>query len=237
MKVAIIFALVAAHAVLANVGTINTNGQTLNVRSGPNTHSGVTGSFRNGAQLNINCQTHGENIHGNLGTTNVWYHVSNGYVSAAFVRLNGGVPQCGGSPAPAPSGDCSHGLRNPRSCHEAVAWAEAHLTNSYHQEYKGLCDHFVGLAYGRSASGFNTARIHWETTPAQYKHYDRNPPPGALMFFSTSAAGHACLSTGGGNIISTDIRGPGTLGRTSIAEIESKWRAPYLGWTAPWFHN
>jgi len=192
-----------------------------------------------GQEITVDCQANGDKISGDSGTTTVWYHIpaKGGYVSAAFVS-NGGrsFPACGSTP-PSPSGDCSGGLKNPRTCAQAVAWAEAHLTNTYNKEYHGLCDHFVGLAYGRSASGFFSALVHWQTTPTKFKHYDRNPPPGALCFFMTSKYGHATISTGGGGIISTDINGPGTLGRTSIAGIEAKWKAPYLGWTNPYFHN
>jgi len=216
----------------------NAGSETLNVRSSPSSRASFVGSIGARAEFNIDCQTTGENISGNSGTTNVWYHVpaKGGYVSGAFVST-GGRSYVACSSVPTPSADCAHGLRNPRTCSEAVAWAEAHLTNSYNSEYAGLCDHFVGLAYGRSASGFDTAFIHWQTTPDRFKHYDRNPPAGALVFFKTSAAGHATISTGGGNLISTDINGRGTLGRTSISGIERQWGAPYLGWTAPYFHN
>ena len=133
--------------------------------------------------------------------------------------------------------DCSGGLKTPRSCASAVAWAEAHLTNTYHKEYKELCDRFVGTAYGYSSSGFYSAIVHWNSTPTRFKHNDRNPPLGALVFFKSGQYGHAALSTGNGNLISTDINGLGTLGRTSISAIERKWNAGYLGWTNPYFHN
>jgi len=208
----------------------------LNVRSAPNSHGGFIVTIPGGSDIQIDCQAAGENVNGN----SLWYHVPSrgGYVSAAFVT-NGGktAPACGNIPPPPPTSDCSAGLRNPRTCSEAVAWAEAHLTNQFHSEYRGMCDHFVGLAYGRSASGFDTALIHFNTTPDRFKHYDRNPPPGALVFFRTSAAGHATVSTGGGNVISTDWGCSGCLGRTSISQIESRWGAPYLGWTNPYFHN
>jgi hypothetical protein len=220
----------------------NTGSNTLNVRSSPNSHSGLTGSYGPGAELNIDCQVAGESVSGLSGTTNMWYHVpaKGGYVSGAFISTGGrSYPSCGNTPAPTPSGaDCSAGLPNPRSCAQAVAYAEARLTNSFNAAYRGLCDHFVGMAYGRSASGFNTALIHWQTTPERFRHTDRNPPVGALVFFrSQSGMGHVTISTGGGNVISTDFPQRGNLGRTSISWIESHWGAPYLGWTAPYFHN
>jgi hypothetical protein len=215
----------------------------LNVRSGPNTQSRVVSVISNGASFDVDCSIAGEQARGIRGVSNVWYHVPSrgGYVSSVWMTGAQPVRGCNGGagPAPAPSGaDCSHGLPNPRTCAQAVAWAEAHLTNSYNSEYRGLCDHFVGLAYGRSASTFDTALIHWNTTPERFRHYDRSPPPGALVFFrSRSGMGHATISTGGGNIISTDYPNAGALGRTSISYIESNWGAPYLGWTAPYFHN
>jgi len=216
----------------------NTGSSTLNVRSAPTSNSGLVASFGSGAELNIDCQTSGENVSGLSGTTNTWYHIAGrGYASGAYINTGGrSYPGCA---APPPSGgDCSHGLPNPRNCREAVAWAEAHLTNGYNSEYRGLCDHFVGLAYGRAYSSFDTALIHWNTTPDRFKHYDRNPPAGALCFFrSQSGMGHVTISTGGEGLISTDYPGNGNLGRTSISWIESHWGAPYLGWTAPYFHN
>jgi len=213
----------------------------LNVRSAPNTNSRVISVISNGAAFDVDCMVYGEQARGLRGVSNVWYHVPSrgGYVSGAWVTEASGVRGCNDASRPAPNNaDCSAGLPNPRSCAQAVAWAEAHLTNSYNSEYRGLCDHFVGLAYGRSASTFDTALIHWNTTPERFRHYDRSPPPGALVFFrSRSGMGHATLSTGGGNIISTDYPNAGALGRTSISYIESNWGAPYLGWTAPYFHN
>jgi len=219
----------------ANVGS-----STLNVRSSPSSNSALVATFGSNAELNIDCQTTGENVSGLSGTTNTWYHIAGrGFASGAFVNTGGrSYPGCGSSGGGQSSGDCSHGLPNPRSCNDAASWAEARLTNSYNSEYRGLCDHFAGLAYGRSASGFDTALVHWNTTPERFKHYDRNPPRGALVFFrSQSGMGHVTVSTGGETVISTDYPNYGNLGRTSISWIESHWGAPYLGWTAPYFHN
>jgi len=211
--------------------------ETLNIRSGPNTRSAVVGSLGPNAEINIDCQTNGDNISGPSGTTTIWYHIpSRGYVSGAFVSAGRSYPGCANIPAPSNGGDCSAGLRNPRTCAEAVAWARAHLTTTYNSEYRGMCDHFVGLAYGRSASGFDTALIHWQTTPERFRHYDKNPPAGALCFFDTSKYGHATICTGNGGLISTDWGCSGCLGETTIATMEARW-GRFLGWTNPYFHN
>ncbi|KAF9109825.1 hypothetical protein BGX27_007142, partial [Mortierella sp. AM989] len=72
--------------------------------------------------------------------------------------------------------------------------------------------------------------------PSKYKHAgNRNPPAGALVFFKGGKYGHVAISTGGANIISTDINGAGTLTRSTIGAIERKWGQKYVGWTAPYY--
>jgi len=105
------------------------------------------------------------------------------------------------------------------------------------EEFSRKADRFVGNAYGKARSGFESAVVHWEATPAQHKHTDRSPPAGALVYFKAGTAGYVTLSTGNGDLIGTDINGVGTVTRTSIAQVETKWRGVYLGWTAPYFKN
>ena len=127
--------------------------------------------------------------------------------------------------------DCqASGIKNPRTCAQAVQWAEAHISTQYNADYYEMCDHTVGLAYGYGASGFESADVHWNSIPAKYKHNDdRNPPAGALIFFAIGQYGHIALSTGGNNCISTDINGKGTLTRSTISDITSRWGAQYRG--------
>jgi len=222
----------------------NTGSTTLNIRASPSSHAAFLGAFAANAELDIDCQANGETITGLSGTTSIWYHVvGKGYVSGAWVSTGGrSYSACDDTPAPTPApttsnANCDAGLSNPRNCAQAVAWAEAHLSTAYNADYRRKCDHVVGLAFGHSASGFYSALVHWQNTPERFRHYDRTPPAGALVFFRSGEYGHACLSTGGGNVISTDINGPGTLTRSSISAIEHKWSSPYLGWTNPYFHN
>ncbi|MEV4467437.1 N-acetylmuramoyl-L-alanine amidase [Micromonospora echinofusca] len=81
-------------------GTVNTEGVSLNVRSGPGTGYSVVGSVADGAVVSIYCQAVGTTVTGPYGTTNVWDRIgTNRYVSDAFV-LTGhdgfipGVPRC-----------------------------------------------------------------------------------------------------------------------------------------------
>ncbi|MCL7458691.1 N-acetylmuramoyl-L-alanine amidase [Micromonospora echinofusca] len=81
-------------------GTVNTEGVSLNVRSGPGTGYSVVGSVADGTTVSIYCQAVGTTVTGPYGTTNVWDRIgTNRYVSDAFV-LTGhdgfipGVPRC-----------------------------------------------------------------------------------------------------------------------------------------------
>ena len=73
--------------------------------------------------------------------------------------------------------------------------------------------------------------------PAGMRHDgDRNPPPGALLFWSTSGrAGHVALYLGGGQIASNDIVTDGQISVVPATDIETKWGATYLGWSPPYF--
>ncbi|KAF9197592.1 hypothetical protein BGZ49_001892 [Haplosporangium sp. Z 27] len=227
----------AAIAVLASIastqaasGTVHTSGAPLNVHSAPSTSSAVVGTIKNGATVTIDCTATGTSVKGTYGTSTVWDHVPGGYVTDTYVYTgkDGPVaPACGGSKPPSTSGCQAPGISNPRTCAGAVSWLVSHLSTRRNSSYIGMCDKIMSLAYGRTHSGFNTAWIHWQSVPGKYKHAgDRNPPAGALVFFQGGKAGHVAISTGGANIISTDIGGAGTLTRSTISTIEKKWGQP-----------
>lgn len=223
---------VFASPAAAATGTVNTAGAPLTVRSGPHTSSSAVGSVADGHTITITCQTHGDTVSGTYGTSNVWDHISSGYVADAYVYTGSDglvAPLCGSSSS------CTSGFGDPNTCAQAVAWAKSHETTTYHSDYYNRCDHIMGLAYGFPASGSTTAYAHWQAVPSSYKHAgDRNVPAGGLAFFS-GGAGHVMISIGGGTFVSNDIHGNGTFTETTIAQIESSWGKPYLGWTQPWF--
>lgn len=66
-------------------GTIDTNGVSLNVRSGPSTSFSVVGSVADGQTVTITCQKVGQTVTGTYGTSNIWDFIGNGYVADAFV--------------------------------------------------------------------------------------------------------------------------------------------------------
>ena len=217
----------------AATGTVHTDsGASLTVRSGPHLSSTAVGSVADGATINITCQTHGDTVTGKYGTSNIWDHISSGYVTDTYVFTGSDglvAPLCG-------SGGCStSGLGDPNTCNQAVNWAINHETTTYHADYYNRCDHVMGLAYGFPASGSVTALAHWQAIPSGKKHPgDRTVPAGGLAFFG-GGDGHVMISIGGGTFVSTDIHGNGTFTETTIAQIENNWGKPYLGWAQPWF--
>jgi hypothetical protein len=148
-----------------------------------------------------------------------------------------GTGTASAAPAAPAAASCTNGFGNPNTCAQAVAWAKAHITTTYHSDYYERCDHVVGLEYGFPASGSVSAESHWNAMPAADKHAGvTTVPAGGLAFFSSSSGfGHVMISIGSGEFISTDIGGNGTLTKTTIATIKSKWGETYLGWGEPWF--
>jgi hypothetical protein len=67
------------------VGTVNTSGLPLTVRSSPSTGATAVGSVADGAKVTITCQKHGTSVTGTYGTTTLWDFIGNGYVSDAYV--------------------------------------------------------------------------------------------------------------------------------------------------------
>ncbi len=66
--------------------TINTSGIELNVRAEPNTSAAIVGKVSDGQKVTITCQVNGSTVTGTYGTTSLWDHIGNGYVSDAYVN-------------------------------------------------------------------------------------------------------------------------------------------------------
>jgi murein DD-endopeptidase MepM/ murein hydrolase activator NlpD len=78
------------------VGTVNVDGEVLNVRSAPNTDGARTGWLADGTKLTIVCQQPGQRIRGSERKTKLWDRLSSGeYVSDAYVhRQRPRPPRC-----------------------------------------------------------------------------------------------------------------------------------------------
>lgn len=108
--------------------------------------------------------------------------------------------------------------------------------------YPGLCDHFVGLAYGKEHSGYASAWAHWNATPAKLRHAgDKNPPVGALVYWNDSVGGghgHTAIVTGkdkNGEAIITSTHANG--GRPTTFTLSSVMPGAYAGWATPYFQG
>ncbi|MFJ3481690.1 NlpC/P60 family protein [Streptomyces microflavus] len=157
-----------------------------------------------------------------------------------------GAGECydeGGAGKPGKPGEAFHDgaagwpaqVKNPRSTAAAIKWAENETSGG--KDWYRACLAFVAQAYGWSYSGVNYAIDHYKEMPANMKHdKDREPPPGALMYWDTGQrAGHVAIYLGNGKIASNDIERPGYIDVVPATDIETKWGATYLGWAPPYF--
>ena len=122
----------------------------------------------------------------------------------------------------------------------AAASAEGKRYYENHIKLEGthLCDHYVGIWYGKSHSGFPSAYDHYKATVAQGPSYKLGGwQPGALAFFSDGGNGHVAIGDEKlGKTYSTDWPGPLYVGHASTDEIAHKWGKTFLGWYKPYFH-
>ncbi len=68
------------------VGTVNTSGLPLTIRSSASTSGTAVGSVADGAKVNITCQKNGSQVTGTYGTTTLWDFIGSGYISDAYVN-------------------------------------------------------------------------------------------------------------------------------------------------------
>ncbi|WP_432017659.1 peptidase M23 [Streptomyces hydrogenans] len=148
----------------------------------------------------------------------------------------GGVPGKPGSPFHDGEAGWPPEVKNPYSVRAAIAFArrEAHYGE---KKWYRACLAFAAVTHGWSYSGVYYAIDHYREMPESMKHDgDRNPPPGALLYWDTGQrAGHVAVYLGNGEIASNDIRRPGYIDIVPADEIEKKWGAKYLGWAPPYF--
>ncbi|PZM96432.1 MAG: hypothetical protein DIU79_05105 [Actinobacteria bacterium] len=79
----------------AYTGTVHTNGALLNLRAGTTTTSAIRGTLRDGSTVTIVCQQPGQQIKGDVRTTNMWNRLSNGlYASDAYIKRSSTPPRC-----------------------------------------------------------------------------------------------------------------------------------------------
>jgi hypothetical protein len=119
----------------------------------------------------------------------------------------------------------------------AIGWAWSHLNTVF---WPGLCLQFAVYSYYYTGwhltgpYGKDVRAVDWwgsNLVPSPRHPGDKNPPRGALVFWSTYAkgTGHAAISLGGGWAISTEFGGSAAVHVFKIASYPTH----YLGWRNP----
>ncbi|GIJ51867.1 hypothetical protein Val02_87530 [Virgisporangium aliadipatigenens] len=104
------FAVLPATSAGALSATVVTESTNLNVRTGPARWYPKVDSLTNGTALALDCQVDGETATGTVRTTNKWDRMRDGtYVSDAYVRRAGSLPECATTPG-RPPGTWTHPL-------------------------------------------------------------------------------------------------------------------------------
>ncbi|MEU1277667.1 peptidase M23 [Streptomyces sp. NPDC005805] len=148
----------------------------------------------------------------------------------------GGTPGKPGEPFHDGNASWPAQVKNPRSTADAIAWAKREVNGG--PDWLRMCLAFTARSYGWGFSGTPYAIDHYQKVmPASMRHdRDRNPPPGALMYWDTgSRAGHVAVYVGDGKIASNDIKRAGYIDVVPATDPETKWGAEYLGWSPPYY--
>lgn len=117
-----------------------------------------------------------------------------------------------------------------RKINDRIKWFLGHLPGR-----AGLCLQHTHNAISLPAAGMDTANDAVKYLRDNKKLYKGSPPRGAMVLWTSSKDGHAALSlgkiAGADMIVSTDINGPNTVGRTTLSHITNVWGYTYAGWS------
>jgi hypothetical protein len=137
----------------------------------------------------------------------------NAVLYTAANRPTWNTDTAGGHPAAPPAPPV-----NPRT-EAAIAWYLSRMGSS---AWEGRCELTAELAYGTSGR-YPTARANWMSGATAQHPGVEGAPRGALVFWSTSAAGHVALSLGDGTVLSSSAGGH--IGRVPVTYFQNP-----LGW-------
>nr|WP_052477847.1 CHAP domain-containing protein [Kibdelosporangium sp. MJ126-NF4]CEL14414.1 Choline binding protein D [Kibdelosporangium sp. MJ126-NF4]CTQ88779.1 Choline binding protein D [Kibdelosporangium sp. MJ126-NF4] len=184
----------AAHA--ATGARIDTPGGPANLRYGPGTQYGITGSAANGQSVTIVCTTRSEPSTGKYGTTTIWNKLGNGtWVAGAFVHTDTPAPaepECGPTGA-RPTGDdypyrgklntVDRWLMYSGQCTSWVAWRMEQLHGYFHN---------YGWRNGIEGHWGNAHEWNDNAVRLGYR-VDRIPKPGAIAHWEAGEGGASGL--------------------------------------------
>lgn len=141
-------------------------------------------------------------------------------------------------------------LRTPAQA-VAFALAQARWAHAMCLNFAWNCYAVGNVSSNLTAQGYpppiSRAIDGWNGSPMKHAG-DRNPPIGALVYYSaassgaTAGDGHVAIYVGGGMIRSTDAAGYGLNATVPLDWPERNWGRRYLGWTGdvlghPMFFN
>ncbi|KAK4184634.1 hypothetical protein QBC35DRAFT_46663 [Podospora australis] len=167
MQLIKLIALTLATAV-SDVAAYKILGNNVNCRSGPGTQHGVVRSYNKGHDVQLTCQTHGENIFG----LTLWDKTTNNcFVSDYYVETgtpNMVVKECNSDSG---GGGSSSSYQGRISRSEIISrgryWTSRHVPYSQQRTYPDAqgrryrtdCSGFVSMALHASAPGYNTVSL------------------------------------------------------------------------------
>jgi len=129
----------------------------------------------------------------------------------------------------------------PKKCGEALLRAQQISEQSACKaianasgNWDNRCGEFVANVYGYRNSGYGTALMHYRALKDAGYIKQGEPPPGALVFFTSSQPeGHVAVYAGGGKAWSNDYVRNGCIDLTPMNQIAAGGK--YLGWGYPSF--
>lgn len=184
------------------------------IMAGPGRNFGPIGHLRSGQRMIIECQTVGQSING----YKVWDKIS--YPKAGWVldrytstpgqgKFTPEIPKCVGE----------------REA-KAIKWAKSQIGTT---GWALWCEKFSANAYGRPYSGYVSAQAHFNSLKKRgLIHTDKEPMPGALVYWSSPFGGHVAIALGDGNVVTTPLKAGGKVYTTKIDSFTG-----YLGWALP----
>ncbi len=121
----------------------------------------------------------------------------------------------------------------PRSIEDRISFMSKHPPGKI-----GQCAHTVWESLGVPPLGAaSAAAAVVKVRAAGHLHSGGNPPRGSVVLWTggSHGYGHAALSLGGEQILTTDPPGrPGGVGEQPLSMPKDKWGLTYVGWTTWW---
>jgi uncharacterized protein YraI len=190
----------AMAAVFSVANAYPITGDEVNCRTGPSTSDEVVTTYPKGEDVDISCQTFGDDVNGN----NIWDKTQDGcYVADYYVKTGSDSmvgKECGGG-----SGGGGSAYKGKISRKEILSrgqyWVSRHVPYSMNdvypdpqgRKYRTDCSGFVSMALHASAPGFNTVSLPEIAKAISWDDLQPGDFVGTLGEGTGGAAGHVTL--------------------------------------------